>query len=216
MKNISIIIGLIIIAIGAYVLFGRPTEVVAPNGSAPVDIKTALEPRHIILKTSRGDIELELYPAVAPKTVENFMKLAKEKFYDGTKFHRVISDFMIQGGDPLSKTGDPRAGTGGPGYMFADEMNPRSIGVSEDIIKQYEAQGYVYDYSLTSLPVDVGTIAMANAGPGTNGSQFFIVTHKAQRHLYGKHTVFGKVIKGMDIVRAIRQGDVLESITVNE
>lgn len=96
MKNITIIISLIIVAIGAYVLFGRPTEVNAPNGNTPVDIKTTLEPHHIILKTSRGDIELDLYPAVAPKTVENFMKLAKEKFYDGTKFHRVISDFMVQ------------------------------------------------------------------------------------------------------------------------
>ena len=214
MKNISISIGLIIIAIGAYVLFGQPTEVMAPNESAPVDIKIALEPQRIILRTSRGDIELELYPAVAPKTVENFMKLAKDKFYDGTKFHRVISDFMIQGGDPLSKTDDPRVGTGGPGYAFADEMNPRSIGVPEEIIKQYEAQGYSYDYSLTSLPVDVGTIAMANAGPNTNGSQFFIVTHKAQQHLYGKHTVFGKVTKGMDIVRAIQQGDVVQSAIV--
>ncbi|MEK7149249.1 MAG: peptidylprolyl isomerase [Patescibacteria group bacterium] len=173
-----------------------------------------MEPKKVTVKTSRGDIVLELYPAVAPQTVENFVKLSKEGFYDGTKFHRVIPEFMIQGGDPLSKVDSPLAGTGGTGYAFKDEINPRSLGVREDVIKQYEAVGYTYDYSLTSLPVDVGSIAMANSGPNTNGSQFFIVTMQAQPHLYGKHTVFGKVIRGMDVVRAIKQGDAVQSVQI--
>lgn len=216
MKNIGIIIGLIIIAIGGYVLFGRPTEVNAPQNNNSNDVRTEnpMAPKKIFMKTAKGTIELELYPAVAPKTVENFVKLVKEGFYNGTKFHRVIPEFMIQGGDPLSRTDDPRVGTGGPGYTFADEINPRSIGVAESVIKQYEAQGYTYDYSLTSLPVDVGSLAMANAGPNTNGSQFFIVTYQNQPHLYGKHAVFGKVTSGMDVVRKMQQGDVIQSIEI--
>ena len=168
-----------------------------------------------VIKTRKGGIELELYPNVAPKTVENFVKLAESKFYDGVKFHRVISDFMIQGGDPLSKTDDPRVGTGGPGYQFADEINPKALGLSEAAISQLVAAGYKYDFSLPSLPVDVGAIAMANAGPNTNGSQFFIVTVSPQPHLNGKHTVFGKVSAGMDVVRKIAQGDVVEMISIS-
>lgn len=142
----------------------------------------------VTISTAKGDIKLELYPKVAPKTVANFVKLANASFYDGTKFHRVISDFMIQGGDPLSRTDDPRVGTGGPGYKFEDEIN--------------------------YLKVDVGAIAMANSGANTNGSQFFIVTQKAQPHLDGKHTVFGKVVAGMNVVRAIEQGDVINDLLV--
>lgn len=169
----------------------------------------------VSMETSKGTVQLELYYEVAPKTVENFVKLAKDGFYNGTKFHRVISDFMVQGGDPNSKDNDPsNDGRGGPGYSFADEINPRSIGVSEDTIKQYEGQGYVYNDTLHSLPVDPVYLAMANAGPNTNGSQFFIVTTKPQTHLYGKHTVFGKVIKGMDVVLKIAQGDVVTKMTV--
>lgn len=220
MKYAGIIAGIIIIILAGYFLFGRPKTVQAPQNGVPeknnAQSQNTMEPKKAIITTLRGAIELELYPAVAPKTVENFVKLAKDGFYNGTKFHRVIPDFMIQGGDPLSKTDDPRVGSGGPGYAFKDEINPRSLGVPEDVIKQYEAQGYAYDYSLTSLPVDVGTIAMANAGPNTNGSQFFIVTYQAQPHLYGKHTVFGKVTKGMDVVRSVRQGDIVQSVTISE
>jgi peptidyl-prolyl cis-trans isomerase B (cyclophilin B) len=135
------------------------------------------------LDTNKGTIELALYPEYAPKTVNNFVFLAGEGFYDGLTFHRVISDFMIQGGDP---TGN---GTGGPGYRFEDETrgNP--------------------------LMHEKGVISMANAGPNTNGSQFFI-THSPQPHLNGKHTVFGKVTKGMDVVNAIRQGDVMTKVTI--
>jgi peptidyl-prolyl cis-trans isomerase B (cyclophilin B) len=135
--------------------------------------------------TSRGEIVCELFPKDAPKTVNNFVFLAKEKFYDGTVFHRVIADFMIQGGDPTG------SGRGGPGYRFEDETkgNPN----------QHQ----------------VGTLSMANAGPNTNGSQFFI-THVATNWLDGKHTVFGKVTKGQDVVNAVQQGDQLVSVTVAE
>jgi peptidyl-prolyl cis-trans isomerase B (cyclophilin B) len=127
------------------------------------------------LHTSEGMIELELAPDEAPKTVENFTRLAGEGFYDGLTFHRVIPDFMVQGGDPK---GD---GTGGPGYAFDDESN--------------------------ELRVERGAIAMANAGPNTNGSQFFIVTADACPWLDGKHTVFGRVTEGQDVVDRISNVD---------
>jgi cyclophilin family peptidyl-prolyl cis-trans isomerase len=126
-----------------------------------------------IMQTSEGAIELELFPEEAPKTVENFTKLASEGYYDGLTFHRVIPDFMIQGGCPR---GD---GTGGPGYTFEDEFNDHPV-----------ARGY---------------LAMANAGPDTNGSQFFIVTADACPWLDGKHTVFGRITSGQDVADAISQ-----------
>jgi cyclophilin family peptidyl-prolyl cis-trans isomerase len=131
------------------------------------------------LNTSHGPIVLELFSADAPKTVENFVKLAKSGYYDGTKFHRVISGFMIQGGDPLTKDDAMQArwGTGGPGYTFEDEIHQNNRN-------------------------EIGTISMANAGPNTNGSQFFINTSD-NGFLNQKHTVFGKVVSGMDVVRAI-------------
>lgn len=137
------------------------------------------------IDTSKGTIELELYPQYAPKTVNNFAYLAKEGFYDGVTFHRVISNFMIQGGDPTG------TGAGGPGYKFEDEFSGNPL--------KHEAK----------------VISMANAGAGTNGSQFFI-THSPQPHLNGKHTVFGKVTKGADVVDAIRQGDKMTKVTVTE
>ena len=132
-----------------------------------------------IIKTSLGDITLKFYNEDSPKTVANFAKLAKEGFYDGTKFHRVIKDFMIQGGDPLSKDDSMKSrwGTGGPGYRFNDEFN------SHKLVR--------------------GSLAMANSGPNTNGSQFFIVTAEATPWLDGKHTNFGEVIDGMDVVDKI-------------
>src|SRR5436190_2712830 len=122
-------------------------------------------------QTNHGAIRIELFPDEAPKTVGNFEELAGKGFYDGLTFHRVIEDFMIQGGDP---TGD---GTGGPGYTFEDEPNEHRVAR--------------------------GALAMANAGPDTNGSQFFIVTADACPWLDGKHTVFGRVVEGMDVVDAI-------------
>ncbi len=139
------------------------------------------------IRTSKGDIKLELFDKDAPKTVENFETLANKGFYNGLKFHRVIADFMIQGGCPQG------SGTGGPGYKFADEPS-----------------------ALKLKHTGPGILSMANAGPNTNGSQFFI-THVATPWLDGKHAVFGKVIDkaSQDVVNAIQQGDVMESVTIS-
>lgn len=168
------------------------------------------EVRKITIKTAKGEIKLELYPKVAPKTVENFITLTQKGFYNNLIFHRVVPGFVIQGGDPLGN------GTGGPGYQFEDEINPRSLGLPDSLIKEYENDGYVYNYSLTSLPNEVGSLSMANAGPNTNGSQFFIITDTPQPHLNGRHTVFGKVVSGMDVVKKIQQGDKMELVTVTQ
>jgi len=137
------------------------------------------------INTDKGQIILELYPEHAPKTVNNFIFLAQESFYDGVTFHRVIDNFMIQGGDPTG------TGRGGPGYRFEDELAGNPL--------RHESK----------------VISMANAGPNTNGSQFFI-THSPQPHLDGKHTVFGKVIRGEDVVDLIEQGDRMESVRIAE
>ena len=147
-----------------------------------------------VMHTNHGAITIELFDDDAPKTVENFRKLAADGFYDGVIFHRVISDFMIQGGDPTG------TGSGGPGYTFEDEFNDHKV--------------------------ERGALAMANAGPNTNGSQFFIVTTDSAPWLDGKHTVFGKVTGGMDVVDAIentptgagdrpREDAVMEKVTVS-
>jgi cyclophilin family peptidyl-prolyl cis-trans isomerase len=148
------------------------------------------------LKTNLGDIVVKFYAAESPVTVNNFLNLAKAGFYNGTKFHRIIKDFMIQGGDPLSREDDARYwGTGGPDYRFADEFNSKKL--------------------------VAGSLAMANAGPGTNGSQFFIVTLAETPWLDGKHTNFGQVVSGMDIVKKIEAAETgvndrpLEDIVIN-
>jgi len=156
----------------------------AKQYSAPPEM--TIDPSKVFtvkLETSRGDIVLELFAEHAPKTVNNFVFLINDSFYDGVIFHRVIDNFMIQGGDPEG------TGRGGPGYRFEDELvgNP--------------------------LKHESKVISMANAGPNTNGSQFFI-THLPQPHLDGKHTVFGKVTQGVDVVDAIRQGDVITKASV--
>ena len=205
----------ILLALVGYYFINRSNG--SKNIQPTVEQKDA-EKIMVTISTEKGNIDLELYPSAAPKTVANFVKLAKDGFYNGTKFHRVIADFMIQGGDPLSKSNDPRVGSGGPGYRFEDEINPKSIGVDDAVIAQLESAGYKYNYGLKSLPVDVGSIAMANSGPNTNGSQFFIVTYSAQPHLNGKHTVFGKVVDNasMEVVRKTAQGDVIESVVVSQ
>lgn len=181
-------------------------------GSAPIITQIPIA----TIKTARGNIGIELFSEAAPKTVANFTALARQEFYNGIKFHRVVPGFVIQGGDPLSRDDDPsNDGAGGPGYVFEDEINPRALGLPDSWIKQLEAQGYQFNYNLpVSYPVDVGYVAMANSGPGTNGSQFFIVTDENQPHLYGKHTVFGRVMDGMEVVGQIRQGDAIEKILV--
>ncbi|HEV8613512.1 MAG TPA: peptidylprolyl isomerase [Gemmatimonadales bacterium] len=142
------------------------------------------------IETSRGSITAELFDTEVPNTVANFEKLANEKFYDGTRFHRVIADFMIQGGDPLSRNpGNPRVGTGGPGYKIKCETDRNT--------HRHVA----------------GTLSMAHAGKDTGGSQFFIC-HSPQSHLDRKHTVFGQVTQGMEVVNTIRKDDVITSIRV--
>ncbi|MFC2041553.1 peptidylprolyl isomerase [Chloroflexota bacterium] len=135
------------------------------------------------IKTEKGDLVLELFASDVPVTVNNFVFLAREGFYDGTTFHRVIPDFMAQGGDPTG------TGTGGPGYKFADEFSEHTHGT--------------------------GALSMANAGPNTNGSQFFI-TYSPQHHLDGKHSVFGQLTEGMDVLAKIKNGDRIVRITIEE
>ncbi len=150
----------------------------------------------IIMKTNMGDIKIKLYGEDSPLTVNNFLNLAQKGFYDKTKFHRVISKFMIQGGDPNSKDDNwADDGTGGPGYKFSDEFNTHKL------VK--------------------GSLAMANSGPNTNGSQFFIVTAESTPWLDGKHTNFGEVVEGMDVVDAIEavekneRDHPIEDVTIN-
>lgn len=167
-----------------------------------------------ILKTNLGDIKVSFFPTDAPRTIMNFANLAKADFYDGTKFHRVIKGFMIQAGDPNSKDDDKSDdGSGGPGYTFADEINPRTLeGLGEEDIKKLEDGGYVYNYDLpASHNIVRGVIAMANSGPNTNGSQFFIMVGESAEWLDGRHTVFGQVVEGMDIVDKINLVEVGEN-----
>ncbi|MBM4192811.1 MAG: peptidylprolyl isomerase [Gemmatimonadetes bacterium] len=148
-----------------------------------------------VFDTNKGSITAELYDADAPGTVANFEKLANEKFYDGVKFHRVIAEFVVQGGDPLSRdlpNGHPRVGTGGPGYTIKCETagNPRTH--------------------------EVGALSMAHAGKDTGGSQFFMVLSETNtRHLNGVHTVFGKITGGLDVMQQLRQNDVMNSVRVS-
>lgn len=180
MKTVWIIIGLVVVL--AIIMFSANFA----QTNSPLSSMTNTGPQ-VTLQTNFGDITIELLTDKAPQTVANFKKLAASNFYDGTLFHRVIKGFMIQGGDPLTKE-EPANwsvhGTGGPGYAFADEPN---------------------DVKLVR-----GIVAMANAGPNTNGSQFFIITAPVTDWLQGKHTAFGRVTAGMDIV------DKIEQVKVNE
>jgi peptidylprolyl isomerase len=185
MRKLSIIISIVIfLAAAAAVIWYFNRLVQAP---AADNTENNAENMAALIKTSKGDIKIELFSNDAPNTVANFVKLAEQGFYDGTKFHRVIKDFMIQGGDPLTKDDSKKAywGTGGPGYAFADELRPNNHN-------------------------NAGTIAMANSGPDTNGSQFFINTVD-NNYLDSKHTVFGKVVEGMDVVHAIENTPTNES-----
>lgn len=154
----------------------------------------------VIFETSLGKIEIEVYPDVAPRTVKNFLGLVNEGYYNGVIFHRVIPDFMIQSGDP---TGTGSGGKSIYGSKFEDEINPKSLDLDETSINKLKAAGYKYRDDLKSMRCVYGTICMANAGPDTNGSQFFIVTRQDCRWLDGRHTVFGKITQGMDVVEAI-------------
>ena len=168
-KKILIILALVL-AVVAVVIISNQSKSVSPTNP------------HALLTTNYGAIEIELLKNDAPQTVANFVKLARAGFYDGTLFHRVIPDFMIQGGDPLTKsepTNWARHGAGGPGYQFADEPN--------------------------EVKLVRGVLAMANSGPDTNGSQFFIITAPATDWLQGKHTAFGRVTAGLEALAKIEQ-----------
>lgn len=183
MKNWKILILLVIIVGGFYYFTQKGAE-------KTLNIKEEKQVENIVLnakiKTAKGDINLKLFPEVAPITVTNFVHLAKRGYYNGLKFHRVIADFMIQGGDPTG------TGAGGPGYQFGDEFK----------------EGVVFDKK--------GLLAMANAGPNTNGSQFFI-THVPTEWLNYKHTIFGEVVSETDqkVVDSIAQGDVMETVEIS-
>lgn len=146
------------------------------------------------IQTSKGNMKITFYEEDAPKTVENFITLAKDGFYDGTAFHRVIPSFVIQGGDPLSKDmSDPRVGTGGPGYKIDCELTGGN---------QYH---------------DKGVLSMAHAGRNTGGSQFFICHNRTNtKHLDRQHTCFGKVVEGLDVIDQIKQGDKIEKVIIHE
>ena len=175
-----------------------PSESVRPQSSAvPITTNNVMKTEtkkfmNATFHTNKGNFTIEFNPNT-PSTVANFVKLAEAGFYNGTKFHRVIKGFMNQGGDPLSKDDAlmSRWGTGGPGYQFADEIGPSNHN-------------------------DVGTISMANAGPNTNGSQFFVNVADNGVSLDKKHTVFGKVTSGLDAVLALRLGDKMNSVTISE
>lgn len=183
MRYLKIVILLLIIAGGFYYQAHK-------KAGKPLDIKEGKQVENIVLnakiKTSKGDINLKLFPEVAPMTVTNFVHLANRGYYNGLKFHRVIADFMIQGGDPTG------TGAGGPGYQFGDEFK----------------EGVVFDRK--------GLLAMANAGPNTNGSQFFI-THVPTEWLNYKHTIFGEVVSEEDqkVVDSVAQGDSMETIEIS-
>jgi cyclophilin family peptidyl-prolyl cis-trans isomerase len=172
-----------VLVVGIALVLGCHKET-SGESSEKAKEKTVAEPLpQVTIKTDKGDIVLELAEDDAPNTVANFISLAEKGFYDGLKFHRVIADFMVQGGDPKGN------GTGGPGYTIADEFSPR-------------------------LKHARGVISMANAGPNTGGSQFFITTVPTP-WLDGKHAIFGKVTAGMDVVDKIQQGDKMVKVTVD-
>ena len=194
-----------------------------PPSDTAFDGKLLKGDYEVILHTSEGDITLELDADAAPKTVTNFVVLAKMGYYDGLTFHRVITDFMIQGGDP---NGNGTGGESGFGSSFEDEINADSYGLhkkklknevdgalppelKDATVKDYlQLQGYSFNDNLKSLSMKKGAIAMANSGPNTNGSQFFIIQKKGgTAWLEGKHTVFGEVTDGMDIVDAIANAE---------
>lgn len=164
-----------------------------------------------VIEMEKGNIKIELNSEAAPKTVENFKQLAEKGYYNNLTWHRVEPDFVIQGGDPK---GDGTGGEAANGGKFADEINPWALGLSDETIKQYEQEGYQYSNTLQSVKNTVGAVAMANSGPNTNGSQFYIITTKDQPSLDGKYTVFGKVIEGMDIVTNVQKNDIMRRVYI--
>jgi len=211
---VSSIVGTAILIVGIASYFNWQAERKAEMATWPPDVKkpTSQEIKEIkeelvVMETTMGTMKIALDPEAAPLTVNNFRQLIKQKHYDGVLFHRVIKDFMIQGG------GYDANGVKDVQYSFKDEINPWALGLDEATIQQNITEGYKYDKSLPSLKMEYGVLAMANAGPNTNGSQFFIVTDpdgSQTSHLNGKHTVFGKVVEGMEValkIQAVQTGE---------
>lgn len=198
-RNVSALILLVLTIFSAFIFYVANKALALAETYEDYFAESVLTIRqynHAKFITSKGEFTIQFFPGHATSTIKNFVSLVENGFYDGTKFHRVIQDFMIQGGDPLSKGYDELLyGTGGPGYMFRDEIS--------------------------GIPLVRGVLAMANRGPNTNGSQFFVITASATPHLQGKHTAFGRVIHGMEIVDAIskvrtKPGDIpVSPITVD-
>ena len=184
MRGLTRIAGIILVLATVLLMSCAGTTPSRKTYSAPPPMEIDSSKQYTAtIETQKGNLVLELFANDVPVTVNNFVFLAREKFYDGTTFHRVIPDFMAQGGDPTG------TGTGGPGYSFADEFTERT---------------HV-----------TGALSMANSGPNTNGSQFFI-TYTPQHHLDGKHSVFGQLVNGMDVLEEIEQGDIIVRITIEE
>lgn len=184
MKGLTRIAGIILVLATVLLMSCAGTTPSRKTYSAPPSMEIDISKQYTAtIETQKGNLVLELFASDVPVTVNNFVFLAREKFYDGTTFHRVIPDFMAQGGDPTG------TGTGGPGYSFADEF--------------------------TEHTHVAGALSMANSGPNTNGSQFFI-TYTPQHHLDGKHSVFGQLVEGMDVLEEIEQGDIIVRITIEE
>ncbi|OIP99165.1 hypothetical protein AUK40_00825 [Candidatus Wirthbacteria bacterium CG2_30_54_11] len=239
-KMFAIIVGgfTFITILGGILLFWKPNHPTVPSAqsTSQTDDQSLYNPADYanataIIETDKGTITMALYPDSAPKTVENFIRLANLGYYDGLTFHRVIADFMIQTGDP---TGTGSGGESIYGTTFEDEINAKSLGLDQILVKDasfltensldqsagltvedfYVSQGYSYRADITSHKMVPGAVAMANKGPLTNTSQFFIVTSSDQPHLDGKHTVFGQVTEGLDIAQQIAQDDIVNSIII--
>ena len=224
-----LIILTLIIIVGAYFLVGGKNDSIQDlmtkdtiDGLAKIGETALFKNRDIVkgtIRTDKGNMGFEIYPKIAPQTTTVFATLAINHFYDGILIHRVAPDFVVQAGDPLTKEydlDDPRIGSGGPGFWFKDEINLRSLGAPDEYIKALEAQGYTYQDDVQSILMETGVIAMANSGPDTNGSQFFIVTNgNNARHLNGKHTVFGKIDDAsMETVLKLERGDKILGIDI--
>ena len=183
-SGLAQIAGIVFVLVTLFLLSCGAPAIKPKTYSAPPPMLIDTSKQYIaIIETEKGNLVLELFASDVPITVNNFVFLAREGFYDGTTFHRVIAGFMAQGGDPTG------TGTGGPGYKFADEF--------------------------TEHTHVIGALSMANAGPNTNGSQFFI-TYTPQHHLDGKHSVFGQLVDGMDVLKTIENGDTVIRITIEE
>lgn len=221
----AVVIILIVIGIGSFKnhkdQVAQEKEFWPPNVEKPSEADIARINNEVVcFETSQGTIKMEMYPESAPLTVNNFLRLVADGSYDNSIFHRVIDDFMVQGGQLKMAQGDTLEQVEMPiddvGYAFKDEINPWSIGLTDEQVNtiqdSQQNDKYMYDKNLNSYPIEYGYLCMANAGANTNSTQFFVVSKKAGcEWLNGRHTVFGKVTEGMDIVEKIQKVETDES-----